>query len=424
MKYLLISNMGEVIVEALTLVGASTKRNDEGQIGMFGSGNKYAMAYFLRNGINPIVYSGKTKVDIGTVGVEMRGNIFDVITINGEKTSITTQMGHHWKLWMAIREVYANAIDEGLVEFDTVEDIKPIDGQTQYYIPINDEVSDFIFNIDDYFSKNKKVLFESENGKILKKHSDKARIYRRGILVYESNETSSFDYDLYNVPINEDRQINYSWYIWEEMYKILHACDNESIIRSVLQNQSHTLEGSISSVSTISFDYLNDAWDNVMKDKYACPIDMGGYVKDDDRGKTYFLNGKLYNAIVGCMKKNINPNSMCRSDNGTFYQDADSDMLFEKLIPVMDFFSDCKLHIKHEIHFAKFNDPDTFGLASDNKIFLSSNIFDRGNHFVVNVIIEEEIHLNSGAGDNTRAFQNAAINMFIDYIERINGLKI
>lgn len=47
--YLKIENEGTVPVEAFTLIGASSKRDDSSKIGMFGSGNKYALAYLLRN---------------------------------------------------------------------------------------------------------------------------------------------------------------------------------------------------------------------------------------------------------------------------------------------------------------------------------------------------------------------------------------
>jgi hypothetical protein len=427
MKYLKIANKGEVLVEALTLVGASTKRGNDNLIGMFGSGNKYALAYLLRNGIEPIIYSGNNRINIGVRDIDMRGETFGIITINGRDTSITTGMGHHWELWMAIREIYANAIDEGFLFMDLVDIIEPNENETHFYIPVNDHISDFIFNIDDYFSKGKKVLFEGENGKILKKHSSKARIYRRGILVWESHHSSCFDYDLYNVPINEDRRVNYEWYIWEEMYKLLASCNNEGIIRQVLFNQNNNIEGMPSSVSTINLDYLNDAWDNVLDEKYICPIDMSGYVKDEDRGKTVFLCSKLYNAIHGVVKKCKQPASMMRTSDGMFYEEIsekEKDELIIRLSPVLDFFMDAKIKITHNIVFVRFLDANTFGLASDGKIFLSRNIFEQGNHFIANVIIEEMIHLNSGAKDETRAFQREAINMFLSYIKMINNLKL
>lgn len=52
MNYLKISNKGLLDVEALTLLGASSKRGDNTKIGMFGSGNKFSLAYLLRNNYN------------------------------------------------------------------------------------------------------------------------------------------------------------------------------------------------------------------------------------------------------------------------------------------------------------------------------------------------------------------------------------
>ena len=424
--YLKISNKGQVEVEALTLVGASTKRGDSSQIGMFGSGNKYAMAYFLRNGINPIIYSGEEKIEISTELTKLRDDEFNVICVNGAKTSITTEMGHHWKLWMALREIYANAQDEGLISFEKVEDVDPKENETHFYIPINDEISDFMFNLDDYFSMEKNVLFENERGKILKKHSDKARIYRRGILVYETTMNSIFDYDLYNIKINEDRMVNHEWYIWEEMWSLLQECDNENIVRSALYgcNERGRIERNISSVSTIQFSYINDAWDAVLKDKFICSLDIGGYVKDSERAKTLFLPSKLYHTLVTAIKGIKEPTSLKKSNGGVFFNLIDDESsLFERLMPVMDFFAVVKFKIPYKIKFVTFTDSSVLGMADDETIYLSPHNLDKGVHFTVNTIIEEYIHLKSGASDETRAFQDASIDMFITYMKELNNIK-
>ena len=112
-KYLVIQNQGILEPAALTLVGASTKADDDSKIGMFGSGNKYALAYLLRNGYDIHVMAGNEEMKIETVERSLRGNVFNVIRINGEETSITTSMGKDWTLWQSIREFFSNAIDEG-----------------------------------------------------------------------------------------------------------------------------------------------------------------------------------------------------------------------------------------------------------------------------------------------------------------------
>jgi hypothetical protein len=52
MNYLLIENKGEIDINALILMGGTTKREDESKIGFFGSGNKYAIALLLRERLN------------------------------------------------------------------------------------------------------------------------------------------------------------------------------------------------------------------------------------------------------------------------------------------------------------------------------------------------------------------------------------
>ena len=54
MKIIKITSKGEIDERAFSLLGASSKRDDNTKIGMFGSGLKYSLAYLLRKEIKVI----------------------------------------------------------------------------------------------------------------------------------------------------------------------------------------------------------------------------------------------------------------------------------------------------------------------------------------------------------------------------------
>ena len=63
-NYLIIRNKGIIVEEAITLLGASSKRDDDSKIGYFGSGLKYALACFLRNNRKFFIMQRKIIVNI------------------------------------------------------------------------------------------------------------------------------------------------------------------------------------------------------------------------------------------------------------------------------------------------------------------------------------------------------------------------
>jgi hypothetical protein len=95
-NWLLIENKGEIDLNALILMGGSTKREDGTKVGFFGSGNKYAIALMLRKGIKFRMFSGNNEIIINTKHVPFRDKSFQQILINGQETSLTTDMGPQW----------------------------------------------------------------------------------------------------------------------------------------------------------------------------------------------------------------------------------------------------------------------------------------------------------------------------------------
>src|SRR3989304_196357 len=124
--YLCIKNSGEIDINSIILLDASTKRGDsKGKFGFFGTGASYAAAALLRAGAEIIIYSGKTRIDISKKKLSFRDKEFNQIVLIKDgvesPTSFTTELGPTWEVWMAIREYICNAKDEGGEDFTIID---------------------------------------------------------------------------------------------------------------------------------------------------------------------------------------------------------------------------------------------------------------------------------------------------------------
>ena len=433
MKHLLIANKGTLEVEALTLLGASSKRGDKSKIGKFGSGNKYALAYFLRAGVKVRIFSGNEEIILGLVRKNFREHPFDVITVNGQETSITTEFGHEWSVWQAIRELYSNAVDEGLLHFGFLPDTglfltDDID-TTRIYIEATKEIEDFMFNVRDYFAIGNEILFECPAGKIYRKHNSTACIYYRGIKCFETKDESIFDYDLNNVELDENRLIKYNWTLPEEMWKILFACNNPVIIRTLLNEiQRDKKVENLIDTSWVSLTEKIDkeAWAESIKGNSIVPKNLGGYVKDSDIAKTLFLPTRLYGALIGLLGDDFRNKEFTVTSRGALYHKVEPDILAgEILFDIDKFFKECGFKIPYEMIIVDFDNKEVMGsVTDDNEILISAQAFTQGKQFVTKVMIEEYIHIKHGVADETRAFQNAIIDEFISYMKLKNAYSL
>lgn len=208
MKYLKITNKGLIVPEDLMLIGSSTKREQTGKIGMFGSGWKYALAWLMRNDCKPIIYSGDKTITVDFNVVMHRDTPVRVITVDGRETSLTTEMGPKWTGWMAVREILSNAIDEGNHTISIVDDPADVNSgeDTAIFIPMNGELITVMDNFDSYFAFNRKEDYKCKYGRVfIKDVKSKIAVYRKGIKCFDSSFESYIDFDFENISINEDR---------------------------------------------------------------------------------------------------------------------------------------------------------------------------------------------------------------------------
>lgn len=172
MKYLKIQNNGELDIRLFSLMGGTTKSNDQFKIGQWGSGLKYSLAYLLKMNIDFKIFVGTSEIKIGTETESIRDEDFEIITVNGERTSITTNMGGNaWKPWTIVRELWCNALDEGGEVKETTSETMGIEGKTTFFIQITEEIREVIVNWGKYFIHELTPMFENENLELMNKQA-------------------------------------------------------------------------------------------------------------------------------------------------------------------------------------------------------------------------------------------------------------
>lgn len=431
MNYLKIENNGLLDVEALSLLGASTKRGEVNKIGQFGSGNKFAIAYLLRNNYEIEIYSGLNKIEISTIDKKFRDKEFKVICFNGKESSITTEFGKDWELWQALREIYCNAIDEGGYSLEYVSKIVPEENKTKFYIRNRAEISNFVSKFDDYFSENKEILFECEYGKILSKgDNSKLNLYRRGIRCMETDKDSIYDYDLHDVNIDENRLVKYNWQIPSLIWNLVYQCTNKEIIRNILFqcSESNFIENIPSDFSSVNDNLMSKEYKEVLKELTLAPRGMAGLLSIEEVAHTTIIPSVLFQQAKSIID-NDNLATKFKVYKDAFYIDLEWDALSEaSLKKALDFFEECNYTkpLNYDIKLARFDKKDVLGFADEknNCIVLSEVCIAKGIQVIIETIIEEYIHLAYQVKDETRGFQNAAITEIVALLKVKNAYLV
>lgn len=413
MKYLKISNNGELDIRLVALMGGTTKANDKYKIGQFGTGLKYTLAFLFRNNLAFKIFVGSEEVKIHLDCEIIKGEQFEIICINGQRTSITTRMGEDWDAWMIIRELWCNALDEGGAEKEVTDTLTPAEGKTSFYIQVDKQVSDVLSKWNKYFIHGQEALY-SDGTYSIYPASEKLRIYKQGVLIYESEkEKSVFSYDVANASINELREFKGS--ISCEIAHSLHSA-NEKVATYFLENVTEQhFEG------TMDYEWYlpkwSDAWVNVIgtgKLIYQKVIDDAkARGISIDEGGLIVVPKSVYKALtaqfkgIGALRIN--------SKVGEFYENHNLPME-DKIKQCLTILEHCNyvMHPDLEFRYGFFEDKTVLArVCMDTKVVYISNTLLQGPLFqTIGMLIEENEHFNTGYTDHTREFQQHFIDLY------------
>lgn len=424
MKYIRIKSKGIIDPKAFTLIGASSKRGDNSKIGFFGSGLKYSIAYLLRNNIEFKVFAEYQEFTFGKENTGFRDKNFDIILVNGEKTSMTTEMGIDWETWFIIREIYCNALDEGDSEIRVINtdktEVAPIEGYTVFYIAA-EPFKDVVDNWGDYFSEGRDDLVH-DDGKGTKffRTKELSVTYRKGIRCGISKLKSVFNYDCDWIEVNESRVIKSDWDFKWNLVKKICECDNSSIITQYLNRIEDCWENGLNWDSWYSS--FNEKWLECLQEKVLVPKENAGFWLDlIKEAPDYYLI--LPDVLCKALKDRfVDKVKIIGEENGSvegvdFRIIARNDKMNNMLIKAMEFLKKSNYEVTYPVEIGRFVNDLQLGQATKDKILLADKLFDKGMKMLITTIIEENEHLISGHGDKTRDFQTHIFERWVSSME-------
>lgn len=416
-KYLRIQNDGEIELEAFFLIGASSKRNQNGKIGFFGSGLKYGLAVFLRNNIDIKIYSGINEVKISTIKKQFRGESFDQIVINGIETGLTVQMGIDWEPWFAIREIYSNSLDENESKIEIVEESETIPDfdKTRFYVEITKDIQKCLDKWDEYFSEKRQDLVFRNDDMTVFNGGDDYIIYRKGIQCHKSPYKSLFHYDVKDIEINESRTLKNACDSTWQICEIVKSNANKKIIRRIYDNQN---EKYIENQFRWEYGYFNEDWLNVIGGRRVIISEVSGhYVKEQAEGNCIILNKCLANALHRQFGERIN--IIGKSDNfGEFHIIEKTKKQEQYIKECCDFLKLNGYEIVYDINVVIFDNKKILGQAQGTTILLSDRVFEEGKKKLCECIFEEYIHIKYQYNDCSREMQDFLFNRVITFLEQ------
>lgn len=235
-------NQGQIDLRALTTFGLSSKSGQD-KIGRFGTGLKYATAVIVRNGGSVSFSNGGDWKSTGTREDSFRDQSVTQITFDGSDLPFTTDLGRDWEVWMAFRELYSNALDEGGAV--SRADELPNNSGDETVIAVDlDAFEAIYFSMEEHFiGADEEPIYSADGFEVFKGRS--RFVFYRGIAIQKLKKPAAYRYNLQGyIDLTEDRTAKYGWQVQNRIASGILACTDVSIA-SAACDQRNEYEASI-----------------------------------------------------------------------------------------------------------------------------------------------------------------------------------
>lgn len=385
---IIFQNKGEIDINAIKTFGVSVKK--ENSIGFFGTGLKYAIAVLLREGCEITIYSGENKLEFGVETLEVTGEAFDFITMNGERLGFTTELGKMWQPWMAFREVYCNCTDEGGEIFESQGHPKPTK-DTTLVVCKGKAIEEIYRDINLYILQTLPI---ASNRYVELRDKSTHHAFYKGVMVKSDMPHCMFTYNiLRHIDLTEDRTAKYTFEVTREINNGIVMLDDVALIRRIVCAPEGTLEHQL--------DY----------DLHVTP--SGEFLevcKQLAETKERTANQKAIKFALKYIDANTEPQEieLTPLERGMYKKSVE--LLGIAGYNVTEF----------PVKFVETLGTGTFAQAKDGIMWISRPCFNQGTKTVAHALLEEHFHLKHGYRDCERDFQTFLFQNILTLVERNN----
>ena len=373
-------NEGVIEPKALMTFGVSAKLDDSA-IGYFGTGFKYAVAVILRGGGTISIDSGEDHYTFYTKTYEHRGKSFETVLMNGEEMNFTTALGRNWEQWMAYRELYCNAMDEG-----GVVDTSPTPSY-ETVIKVDCPAIEKAHVERGLYINAQAPLERTQLLDILPKAG--GHIFYKNIAVHQLQEPSVLSYNVRtSVTLTEDRTAKYLFEVHWAIRDGIASMTNERALRKILSAPRGTFEHGI--------DYgVPENVSPVFIDVAKRLLKLGHLVEGAREVLEVAKQGDWPTATLTRMQRTM-------------------------LNRAIKFLTTIDVHIDKPIIVESLGN-DVMGRAYEGEIYVALLAFNMGTKQLASTLLEEHVHCKYGVADFSRGMQNWLFDKVLSMGEEARG---
>lgn len=386
-KMVVFENPGSIDIKSAMLFGISAK-SSESAIGFFGTGLKYAIAVALRNGYKVEVHTDNKVHQFTLKDINFREKAFEIIQLDGQDLSFTSELGKTWAPWMAYREFYCNAKDEnGTAYIGSI----PNNTTGKTFVTVQSaEFEDVHNNRDDFILCTTPVAHEA--GIEFHEGYTNAFFYK-GIKVFQGIVNFAMHYNCTKAfALTEDRTVKHTYELEWRIRDAITELKDESLISKLLTVGTGYFEHDINFASET--DYSQEFMSVARRLNSTFAVN---------------LNPSIKRLVAKWSKEDWSADH--------FTPTAQQLRALEK---AKSFLERCNYQIStYPIKFKRYLGEGVLAFVHEDIIYLSETAMNQGVKQLCSTLLEEYVHLVTNLKDETYALQTYLFDKVITLHEEI-----